>query len=96
MIAFLTIVFGILSGCFLSVLVGLVGSGRRLGFSWTFLISLLFSPLVGLIAALVSDPLPNAEQRWGCLGTLVAFLGFVFLAAFLLLLLSGGVLLTAW
>ena len=90
-----TVVFGLLSGCFLSVLVGIVGSRRRLGFGWSFLLSLIFTPLVGLICALISDPLPGGEQRWGCLGVIVATLGMICLILFLILLLGGGVLLFA-
>lgn len=86
----LTVIFGLLSGCFLSALVGILGSGRRLGFGWSFLLSLVFTPLVGLVCVLVSDPLPAGEQRWGCLGAFVAVLGFLFLAAFLTLLITGG------
>jgi len=86
----LTVIFGLLSGCFLSVLVGILGSGRRLGFGWSFLLSLLFTPIVGLVCVLISDPLPDGEQRWGCLGAFVAVLGFLFLAAFLTLLITGG------
>lgn len=37
--------FGLMSGCFLSVLVGIVGSKRRIGFGWAFLASLLLSRL---------------------------------------------------
>ena len=84
--------FGLMSGCFLSVLVGIVGSKRRIGFGWAFLISLIFTPLVGLIVALLTDPLPGGDRRWGCIGTLLAILGLAFLAAFLLLLLTGGAL----
>lgn len=86
----LTVIFGILSGCFLSVLVGILGSGRKLGFGWSFLLSLLFTPVVGLICVIISDPLPGGEQRWGCLGAFVAVMGFLFLAAFLSLLITGG------
>ena len=87
----LTVVFGVLSGCFLSVLVGLLGSKRNIGFGWSFLLSLLFSPLVGLICALISDPLPQSEpQRWGCVGAVLAILGMVFLLAFIFLLLGGS------
>lgn len=60
----LTVVFGILSGCLLSVLVGIIGSSRRIGFGWAFLISLIFTPLVGLIVALLTDPLPGGDRRW--------------------------------
>ena len=87
--------FGLMSGCFLSVLVGIVGSKRRIGFGWAFLISLIFTPLVGLIVALLTDPLPGGDRRWGCIGTLLAILGLAFLAAFLLLLLTGGALVLA-
>ena len=87
----LTLLFGIASGCLLAVLVGLIGRRRRIGFGWAFLISLLLTPLVGLIITLLTDPLPDSEQsRWGCIGTLVAILGFLFLAAFVFLLLAGA------
>ena len=82
--------FGLLSGSLLSVLVGIIGSHRRIGFGWAFLLSLIFTPLVGLIITLVSDPLPGGDQRWGCIGTVVAFLGLLSLVIFLLLLFAGG------
>ncbi len=91
----LTLVFGLLGGCFLSVLVGIIGSRRRIGFGWAFLISVIFTPLVGLIVALLTDPLPGGDQRWGCIGTFIAILGLLFLAVFLLLLLTGGAVLAA-
>lgn len=87
----LAVIFGILSGCFLAVLVGI----SRIGFGWAFLISLIFTPLVGLIVALLTDPLPGGGQRWGCVGTVVAILGLLFFAAFLLLALTGGAMLLA-
>lgn len=61
------IIFGLISGSLLSILVGIIGSSRRIGFGWSFLISLVFTPVVGLIVALVSDPLPAGEKRWGCI-----------------------------
>ena len=82
--------FGLMSGCFLSVLVGIVGSKRRIGFGWAFLISLIFTPLVGLIVALLTDPLPGGDQRWGCIGTFIAVLGLLCLGVFLFLLLAGA------
>lgn len=91
----LILLFGLLSGCLFSVLVGIVGSRRRIGFGLTFLISVIFTPLVGLVVALVSDPLPGAGKRWGCIGTLLAVLGFLCLMIFLLLLLGGAAALVA-
>lgn len=86
----LVLIFGLLSGSLLSVLVGIVGSRRRIGFGWAFLLSLIFTPIVGLIVALVSDPLPDCERRWGCIGTTVALLGILSLIVFLMMLLAGG------
>lgn len=86
----LTIIFGILSGSLLFVLVGLVGSRRRIGFGWAFLISLIFTPLVGLIIALLTEPLPGGDQRWGCIGTLLAILGVICFIVFMILLLAGA------
>ena len=91
----LTLIVGLLSGCVLSVLVGIIGSRRRIGFGWAFLLSVIFTPLVGLVIALLTDPLPGGDQRWGCIGTFVAVLGMLFLAAFLFLLLTGGTMLLA-
>ena len=93
--AILTLLFGLLSGCLLAVLVGIIGSRRRIGFGLAFLLSLIFTPLVGLIVALLTDPLPGGGQRWGCVGTVVAILGLLFFAAFLLLALTGGAMLLA-
>ena len=90
-----TLLFGLLSGCLLAVLVGIIGSRRRIGFGWAFLLSVIFTPLVGLVIALLTDPLPGGDQRWGCIGTFVAVLGMLFLAAFLFLLLTGGTMLLA-
>lgn len=91
----LAVIFGLLSGSLLSVLVGIIGSRRRIGFGWAFLVSLLFTPLVGLIVALLTDPLPGYEQRWGCIGFGVALLGIFCLVVFLLLLVTGGAFLVA-
>lgn len=52
--AILTLLFGLLSGCLLAVLVGIIGSRRRIGFGLAFLLSLIFTPLVGLIITLLT------------------------------------------
>lgn len=91
----LTVIFGILSGSLLSVLVGIIGSHRRIGFGWAFLVSVIFTPLVGLVVTLLTDRLPDGGQRWGCVGTVLAIVGLLFLAGFLVLLLAGGALIAA-
>lgn len=88
--------FGLLGDCLLSVLVGMLGASRRLGFGWSFLISLFLTPFVGLVCVLLSERLPAAaERRWGCLGTLFAGLGCLSLLIFLVLLLTGGAVLAS-
>lgn len=77
------ILAGLLFGCLLPALVGILGSRRKIGFGWAFFLSVIFTPLVGLIVALITDPLPTGERRWGCLGAvlgLLAFFGLVALA----------------
>jgi len=88
--AILTLLFGLLSGCLLAVLVGIIGSRRRIGFGLAFLLSLIFTPLVGLIITLLTDPLSGGDQRWGCIGTFIAVLGLLCLGVFLFLLLAGA------
>lgn len=75
------LIFGLLTGSLLSILVGIIGSGRSIGFGWTFLISVVFTPIVGLIVALVSDPLPAGEKRWGCIGTFLALIAIAMIVA---------------
>lgn len=86
----LLLIFGLLTGTALCALVGIVGSRRRLGFGWTFIISLIFTPLIGLIAALISDPLPSGEKRWGCLATIVGILTLALMAFFGILIFGAG------
>ncbi|MBR0394549.1 MAG: hypothetical protein IIX04_05530 [Alistipes sp.] len=83
------IIFGLLTGSLLSVLVGLVGSRRRIGFGWTFILSVIFTPLIGLICTLISDPLPEGERRWGCVATLIFITVIALTGIFLLTFLSS-------
>ena len=91
---FSILTFGLLSGhLLLDVLVGLLGSRRNIGFGWACLISVIFTPLIGLIAVLISNPLPaGAEPKYGCLGYSFGCLGTIFMVliatAFLLGVLS--------
>ncbi len=73
-------IFGLLSGALINILVGIIGSRRNIGFGWAFLLSIIFSPVVGLLITLISDPLPVGERRWGCIANLIlicAILSFV-------------------
>ena len=44
------------------ILVGLCGSQRRMGFTGTFLISLLITPLLALLILLITGPSRRAEM----------------------------------
>ena len=80
---------GALTGSFVAALVGLVGARRHIGFGWAFLLSVIFTPLIGLIVALLSDPLPAGERRFGCLGTALGLLSFVIIFAIILLIMMA-------
>lgn len=90
MIVTFLIIFGILSGSLLSILVGILGSRRRIGFGWSLLISLIFTPLLGLVAVLLSDELPDGERRWGCIAPLLVFLVIALIATILSMLFWGS------
>jgi hypothetical protein len=44
-----------------SVLVGLCGSRRRMGFTGTFLLSLVITPILALVLLLITGPSRRAE-----------------------------------
>ena len=80
-------------GCLFPALVGYFGSRRHIGFGWAFLLSLLLTPIGGLICCLLSEPLPaGSEPRMGCIGGCLSLfglllLGFLTVLAVLLLIL---------
>ena len=82
------IIFGILSGSLFAVLVGILGAGRKIGFGWAFILSLLFTPILGLLFTLVSDPLPTGEKRWGCIANFILAGAIITLVLFVLAILN--------
>ena len=46
-----------------SILVGLCGSQRRMGFTGTFILSLLVTPVVALIVLLITGPSRHVEMK---------------------------------
>ena len=86
----LLLIFGIISFSLVSVLVGLLGARRKIGFGWSFLISAVTTPLIGLIVTLLFDKLPEGERKWGCLGTLLAILAIVMMTIILIGILSAA------
>ena len=80
------IIFGLLSGALIDILIGIIGSRRNIGFGWAFLLSIIFTPVVGLLITLISDPLPVGERRWGCIANLILICAILSLVLFVLAL----------
>ena len=78
----LIIIIAALAGVLLPALVGLIGSRRRVGFGWAFVISIITTPLIGLIVTLCTPRLEGKQRKWGCLS---AFIGLVVIALILVL-----------
>lgn len=92
------ILFGLFSGTLVAVLIGMLGARRNIGFGWAFLLSLLFTPLVGLILVLLSDRKESGEVEYGCLGQTLGCFGMAILiliafaaVAVVLALLTGSI-----
>ena len=83
------LIFGLISGSLLAVLVGLVGARRRIGFGWSFFLSVVFTPVIGLIICLLSDRLPDGERNWGCLGSILAIVIIALLALLVMFVLAA-------
>lgn len=83
----LSIVLGILTWCLISVLIGLVGSRRKIGFAWTFVLSLILTPIVGL----TSPKLPHGGEKWGFVHIGFMVLTALALISFLVVLFTGGI-----
>ena len=87
---FSIIIFALLSGILFDALIGLIGSRRNIGFGWAFIISILFTPLIGLIAVLLSEQLPEgAEPKYGLLGFSFGCLGTILMVLIAAALLVG-------
>lgn len=83
------LIFGLLTDSFVAALVGLLGARRRIGFGWAFFLSVLFTPLVGLIVCLLSDKLPDGQRKWGCLGSILAIITIALFVFFALMMLGA-------
>ena len=84
------LIFSVLLGVGVDALIGLLGSRRNIGFGWAFIISILFTPLIGLIAVLLSEQLPDgAEPKYGILGQSFGCLGTAFMILIVAALLLG-------
>ena len=86
------IICALILGVGIDALIGLFGSRRNIGFGWAFIISVIFTPLVGLIAVLLSEPLPQgSEPKYGCLGFSFGCLGTIFMILIVMALLMTAI-----
>ena len=84
------VIFALVSGLLLDVLVGFLGSRRSIGFGWAFILSAIFTPLVGFLLVLLSERLPEgAEPKYGCLGYTFGLLGTLFMVLIVTAILFG-------
>ena len=88
------LIFAVILGVGVDALIGLIGSRRNIGFGWAFIISLLFTPLIGLIAVLLSEQLPDgSEPKYGVLGHSFGCLGAAFMILVAMAIIAAIVLL---
>ena len=85
MVTFGLIIFGLLTGTLLSVIVGLFGARRQIGFILTFIISLLLTPIAGIIVVLLSEK-RQGPPDYGCFGRAMSVFGLVSILLILLML----------
>ncbi len=57
------VIGGIISWLIFSILVGIIGSNRKIGFFGAFFLSVLLSPLIGLIFTLISKSLSEEKHE---------------------------------
>lgn len=88
-ITFTSLALGGLGALLANILIGFLGSRRKIGFSWAFCLSALLSPLMGLIITLLTDKLPDGKRKFGWFGILLGTLIFIFYILVLLLLMMG-------
>ena len=84
------IIFALASGLLLDVLVGFLGSRRNICFGWAFILSAIFTPLIGFILVLLSERLPEgSEPKYGCLGYSFGILGAIIMVLVILSILAS-------
>lgn len=73
-------VFGIICSLVLSFIIANAGTKRQIGFGWSLFLGIWLTPIVSLIAVLLSDKLQpdeygRVEKKWGCMAPfIVSFL----------------------
>lgn len=72
----LAAIFGLITSFVLSLIIANAGAKRQIGFGWSLFLGIWLTPIVSLIAVLLSDKLQpdeygRMEKKWGCLAPFV-------------------------
>ncbi|MBO7382016.1 MAG: hypothetical protein J6Y87_01195 [Muribaculaceae bacterium] len=84
MVSFGLVIFGLLTGTLLSILVGMFGARRKVGFTLTFLISLVLTPIAGIIVVLLSEKRKGGAD-YGCFARILSAFGLLSVVLILLI-----------
>lgn len=80
----------ILIAIVLDFIIAFAGRKRQIGFGWALFLGTLLSPIVSLIAVLLSDKLDEDDEiNWGCLPPIIFTVVSIVVIALVLLGLRG-------
>lgn len=72
----LIVLFGIVCSLVLSFIIANAGAKRQIGFGWSLFLGIWLTPIISLVAVLLSDKLlpdeyGRTEKKWGCMFPLI-------------------------
>lgn len=72
----LIVLFGIVCSLVLSFIIANAGAKRQIGFGWSLFLGIWLTPIISLIAVLLSDRLQpdeygRTEKKWGCVAPFI-------------------------
>lgn len=87
---FLVLIFCLIPLFVITFIIANAGSKRKIGFGWALFLGLFLSPIISLIAVLLSDKINpdeygRIERNWGCFAPLFTFLFIIGVIGFILI-----------
>lgn len=81
--------FGFISSVVLSFIIANAGAKRQIGFGWSLFLGLWLTPIVSLIAVLLSDKLQadeygRLEKKWDCLAPFAVLFLIIGMATYII------------
>ena len=79
----------------LDFIIANAGARRRIGFGWALFLGLLLSPIVSLIAVVLSEKIipdedGDIEKNWGCKGPIIV-VAIIVVGWFIIFMISDGI-----